>query len=256
MMNVCGERMDNYQINDNYACRVGKGQYKALEQAVSYHRISKWFVKMDVRKYFDNIDHVVLKALMRRLFDDERTLSLFDKIIDSYFTGMDHTTDKEVLMGKGVPIGNLTSQYFANHYLAYSDHYIKQALGIKRYVRYMDDMVIWGDDKDKLLAQSKEIQNFLREKLLLDLKEICHNSTSVGAPFLGYRIMNDRLRLLPNSKRRYSRKMKEYKAMYESGLWSEPVYMSHVMPATSFVQKADSADFLRNILNKHEINYE
>ncbi|MDR1973617.1 MAG: hypothetical protein LBQ31_02965, partial [Bacteroidales bacterium] len=114
----------------------------------------------------------------------------------------------------------------------------------------MDDMVIWGDDKDKLLAQSRDIQNFLREKLLLDLKEICHNKTSVGVPFLGYRIMNDRLRLLPNSKRRYARKMKEYKAMYDSGLWSEPVYMSHVMPATSFVQKADSAGFLRNTLTK------
>ena len=141
IMNICGQYFDRYQISDSYACRKGKGQYKALERAVKFHRSSRYFIKMDVKKYFDSIDHLILKILLKRIIKDERVNSLFCKIIDSYNT--------QSTVEKGVPIGNLTSQYFANHYLAYSDHYIKQELKIKKYVRYMDDMIIWGDDKAK-----------------------------------------------------------------------------------------------------------
>jgi retron-type reverse transcriptase len=261
IMNICGQYFDRYQISDSYACRVGKGQYRALERAVGFHRSSRYFVKMDVRKYFDSIDHPVLKILIRRIIKDEKVNALLDKIIDSYSVpadcvelfsrrtgsltnaGIVRQSDNTGNM-KGVPIGNLTSQYFANHYLAYADHYIKQDLKIKKYVRYMDDMVIWGDNKQQFLQHWRDIHAFLKEKLLLDLKDVCHNTTLTGVPFLGYRIMKDRLLLTPNSKKRFRIRMKQYNAKLRDCEWSEAEYMSHVLPAYAFASKADSSGFI------------
>ncbi|GHV61527.1 hypothetical protein FACS1894195_2190 [Bacteroidia bacterium] len=95
---------------------------------------------MDFRKYFASISHAVLKAQLRRLFKDPQLLALFDKIIDSY----------ETTAGCGIPIGNLTSQYFANYYLSALDHYAKEVLQIPVYIRYMDDILILENDKAKL----------------------------------------------------------------------------------------------------------
>ncbi len=98
---------------------------------------------MDVRKYFDSIDHTVLKNLLRRKIKDKTVLNLLDSIIDSY----------SKTFRCGIPIGNLTSQYFANFYLGFTDRYIKEALKIHDYVRYMDDMVIWGENEQNTYCQ-------------------------------------------------------------------------------------------------------
>jgi len=107
IMNVCACDFENRQMSHSYACRKGKGTFAALEQAARYQKKYQWYLKLDVRKYFDSIDHDVVFSQLQRMYKDERFLNLMNQIIDSY-----HASD-----GKGVPIGNLTSQYFANHYL-------------------------------------------------------------------------------------------------------------------------------------------
>ena len=145
VMNVCDPFFNRYQIFDSYACRKSKGTYAALDRARHFNHHFKWYLKLDVRKYFDSIHHGRLKRLLVKQFKDKSLLDLFNGIIDSY-----HVSD-----ACGIPIGNLTSQYFANHYLAVADHFIKEELRIKGYVRYMDDMVLWHNDKISLLKSGR-----------------------------------------------------------------------------------------------------
>mgnify|MGYP003309320142 CR=1 FL=1 len=144
IMNVCEERFEKYQIDTSYACRQGRGVDSAILKAQTYCRKYKWFLKLDIHKYFDSIDHFILIELLDRLFKDEQLLEIFWKIIESYQTTAD----------RGIPIGNLTSQYFANMYLARMDHYLKENLKVPGHVRYMDDFIIFSNDKSFLKKTS------------------------------------------------------------------------------------------------------
>jgi len=167
LMNVCHPYFEKYQIYDSYASRKNKGTYAAIERAAQYQNSHSWFLKLDVRKYFDSINHTILICQLQKMFKEEKLIKTFRDIISSYST----------LFGKGLPIGNLTSQYFANHYLAFSDHFVKEKLQVKAYVRYMDDMVLWGNDKSVLIEKGKQLEQFLDEKLQLNLKIFCVNKT-------------------------------------------------------------------------------
>lgn len=125
MMNVCHDYFERTQIFDSYASRKGKGTHAALERAKTFTRHSGWFLKLDVKKFFESVHHQVLKKQLERLFKDKQVLDIFCQIINSY----------EAHSERGLPIGNLTSQYFANHYLSGLDHFIKENLRIKKYVR-------------------------------------------------------------------------------------------------------------------------
>lgn len=118
LMNVCEPVLERAAIFDSYACRKGKGQQAAVHRAASYARRHEWFLKMDIRKYFDSIGHAVLRGLLHRKFKDAGVMDLFDRILASYQTAP----------GRGLPIGNLTSQHFANFYLAPLDRFIKEQL--------------------------------------------------------------------------------------------------------------------------------
>src|SRR5574344_1276754 len=140
IINVCHDIFDSTLIDTTYATRKGKGVYAAVNKAVQALTKYKYTVKLDVRKYYDNISHDILKTALRRKFKDGYLLLTLDKIIDSY-----STQD-----GRGLPIGNLTSQYFANFYLSSLDHFIKEHLRAPIYIRYMDDMLIAGNSKERL----------------------------------------------------------------------------------------------------------
>ena len=143
--NICGPVFERYQIDQSCACRKGKGQTEAIRLAVSYSRNNNWYLKLDVRKYFDSVCHSVLEKLLFRLFKDQRLLVLFHSLIDSYHTEA----------GRGIPIGSLTSQYFANHYLGTLDHFVKEHLHCRAYVRYMDDFILWDNSNEVLLDHLK-----------------------------------------------------------------------------------------------------
>ncbi|MDR0811177.1 MAG: RNA-directed DNA polymerase [Paludibacter sp.] len=244
LMNVCHANFEKYQIFHSYASRVGKGTYAALQQASVYQKKYAWFLKLDVRKYFDNINHEILKNMLRKRFKDEKLLILFDKIINSYNSQFSISNSQL----KGLPIGNLTSQYFANHYLAVADHFVTENLCILAYVRYMDDMVIWGNNKNELLLLGKNFQNFVEENLNLELKPFCLNSCEKGLQFLGYRLYKNHTQLSNQSKKRFTGKFKQYYYYLNNGLWNENVYQSHILPLLAFANHADTKNLRKKLL--------
>lgn len=204
-------------LYDSYACRKGKGTHAGADRIQDFlvRAKRKWgqvyCLKGDISKYFPSIDREILKQLLRKRIACKDTLWLCDEIIDSA---------KKLNDGipKGVPIGNLTSQLFANVYLHELDEFIKHDLRQKYYVRYMDDFVILGENKLYLHGLRIEISNFLENNLSLKL----NSKTQVfnakhGINFLGYRIWSTHRLLRNDSKRRMKRKLRRYSALYAEG---------------------------------------
>jgi RNA-directed DNA polymerase len=238
--NVCDPFFENYQVYDSYACRRGRGLDAALKRALSFSRAGDWYLKMDIKKYFDSIDHEVLRELLSMRFKDRTVLRIFDSIIASY----------ETLPSKGIPIGNLTSQYFANHYLAPLDHHIKENLRYHRYVRYMDDFVIWSGTKESLIAARNEIEAFLSKRLKLQMKPVCLNACERGMTFLGYRVFPHGAGLARRSRERFRRKALIYTRLFDEERWDEAELARHMEPMLSFVRRGASRAFRERVINE------
>ena len=239
LMNVCGPLLDSRQIYDSYASQVGKGTYAALQRAMQLHKRHKWCLKIDIRKYFDSINHDVLKHQLSAFFKEELLLKIFFDIIDSYDSGDSH---------RGLPIGNLTSQYFANHYLSGVDHFAYEQAKVKGYVRYMDDILVYDDDRDGLLRKSKEIRQMIECRMNLSLKVFDLRPTSVPTQFLGYRISQSCVQLSQRSMKRFRHKMEQYYDRYQKTEWTEKDYQRHLSPLLAFVLKANSFNFRKRVL--------
>jgi len=238
LMNICHHTFEKFQINDSYACRKNKGTYAALDKAKVFSSKYRFFAKLDVRKYFETIDHQLLKDALCRLFKDKDLLAIFDQIIGSY----------ENVPQKGIPIGNLSSQYFANHFLGIADHFIKEQLNAKAYLRYMDDMVIWDNDLATLNAIVKEFENFLGKNLLCPMKPSVINAIENGLPFLGYVVYSHKVNLAKRSRTRFVRKLKHLDALLAQHQIGESVYQKKILPLLAFVQKANSFLFQKKVI--------
>nr|NQU93488.1 RNA-directed DNA polymerase [Bacteroidota bacterium] len=213
-----------------------KGTYAALDRANFFLKKHTWFAKMDVRKYFDTINHETLKEQLARLFKDNNLLGIFGEIIGSYQTG--HNT--------GLPIGNLTSQYFANHYLSQADHYALQNLKVPAFIRYMDDILLFDSNKEGLKIKTEQFVKYLHEKLKLEVKPVVYENRENGLPFLGYKLFPQTIKLNQRSKKRFKRKLKTYSRFVNSGIWSEKEFQEHVLPLLSFIRYADTFHFRKN----------
>ncbi|MDR1857884.1 MAG: reverse transcriptase/maturase family protein [Treponema sp.] len=211
IMNVLEGIFNRPMVYHSYACRKGKGTHAAVLYAFRQCKASPHFLKLDVRKYFDSIDHETLKAQLHRLIKDTRVMYLLGGIIDSY----------ETAPGKGVPIGNLTSQFFANLYLAELDHYILESLRPSAYCRYMDDFIVWADSPAMLKAMFGRVNDYARENLRLSLKQPVFGKTADGLPFLGFLIKGSGIYLLQKSRKRVARRMSEITASLGQGRISE-----------------------------------
>ena len=240
LMNVCHPFFEKVQIFDSYASRIGKGTYASLKRAKHFNRQYKWFLKLDFRKHFDSLDHTILKKQLNRLFKDSYLLNIFESIVDSYC----------VNQNKGVPIGNLTSQYFANHYLALVDHYVKETLKIRAYVRYMDDIVLWHNNKKILLNAGASLKEYSESELKLTLKPFCLNQNLQGLPFLGYLLYPDKTRLAHRSRTRFIKKLSIYEINLISGRWTQKEYQNHVLPLIAFTEYANAKEFRKKIIAK------
>lgn len=218
IMNVLEPVFERQFIFHTYACRKGKGTHAAARYAFKCAKNSAYFLKLDVKKYFDSIDHSVLKQLLCRIIKDARCLSLLFCVIDSYKVPFEGGSSGRE---KGLPIGNLTSQFFANFYLSLLDHFVLEKLKPKAYVRYMDDIVIFGDSIKDLKRIFAEVERFCLEKLVLSLKEPVFGKTFRGVPFLGWRITKDRIFLLSKTRRRMKNKLWKIQKAYESDKISE-----------------------------------
>lgn len=192
IMNILEPVFERHLIHHSYACRKGKGTHAAVLYAFHQAKARPWFLKLDVRKYFDSIDHGVLKHQLGRLIKDRTLLNHLSLLIDSYQTSP----------GKGLPIGNLTSQFFANLYLSELDHYILERLKPSGYVRYMDDFVLWSESKADIQSSYEKIEAYCQDRLKLVLKPGILSKTCTGIPFLGFLIKDKGIYLLQKSKKR------------------------------------------------------
>ncbi len=197
LCSVLSPRFERFYIFDSYACRPKKGLHLAIERAQSFSRKFSYVLKIDIAHFFETANHTYLKSIIHRLIKDRAILDLIEKIIDEGHPRSIH--------GQGLPIGHLTSQYFANLYLSPFDHWIKQNLKVKGYVRYMDDMLIFANDKETLWGWLFEIDHFLKSQLKLSLKAKVTSvyPTNIGFPFLGFKINQKIIKFDGTRKRRW-----------------------------------------------------
>jgi retron-type reverse transcriptase len=227
-------------VSDSYSCQLGKGTHRAINrytyfaQKVSENNTKQGFVlKCDIRKFFANIDHDILRRLLRERIADERTFVLLGKVIESFDSGQE---------GKGLPLGNLTSQLLVNIYMHEFDMYVKQTLKAKYYIRYADDFVVFSNDKEYLAEIVRLIVLFLRDKLALELhpNKVSVETLSSGVDFLGWVHFQHHRVLRTVTKRRMLRKcdisnITSYQGMLEHG---NAYFLSQFL--TEFVSFTDS----------------
>lgn len=184
-------------IKGTYSCIRKRGMHKALRDvkfALKDEINTQYCLKLDIRKFYPSIDHDILKTIIRKKIKDKRLLSLLDEIIES---------------AQGVPIGNYLSQFFANLYLTYLDHWIKEQKKVRYYFRYADDIVILGGDKQQLRDLFYDIQDYLNNKLKLNFKDNWQifKVDSRGIDFVGYRVFHTHTLLRKRIKKRFCKKI-------------------------------------------------
>ncbi len=219
-------------IYDSYACRIGKGTHKAI------YRLNNWlkqtdrkprryyYLKLDIAKYFYRIDHKILLDILERKIADKALLNILSVIINCEDTkfGMPLGADigdvafDELLDDVGLPIGNLTSQMFANLYLNELDQFCKHKLHLHYYIRYMDDIIILHQDKKYLGMIRDTIADFLDTKLHLQLnKKTCIRPTSMGIEFVGFRIWSTHIKLRKKTAKKLKKRLQHMFNAYRIG---------------------------------------
>lgn len=208
-------KLERKMIYHSYANRIGKGTYKALDQCTKYLRSFNYVLPIDIVQFFPSIDHQILFSKLSSEINSSSTLNLINQILES-----NNAAD---LTGKGLPIGNLTSQLWANYYLSSLDHFIKQQLKCKGYIRYVDDMLLFSDDKRELLGWKQEIFNYLKDLKLQAHETKAHSRpTEMGIPFLGFQIFKTHRKLKSRKVIYFKRKIKaKYKQYLENEISKE-----------------------------------
>ncbi len=178
---------DQTFIFDSYSCRKNKGTHKALKRFQEFslkvsknHTQSCWVLKCDIKKFFASIDHIILKNILKKYISDFKTFSLLENIIDSFETAQSS--------GKGLPLGNLTSQLLVNIYMNKFDHFVKHSLKQTYYIRYADDFVFLSYSEKNLEEVVPIIQKFLWEQLKLEIhpQKLFIKTLFSGVDFLGW----------------------------------------------------------------------
>lgn len=198
IMNVLEPIFVSVFTADTYSCIKGRGIHLAqrrLQKALKDRYNTKYCLKLDVRKFYPSINHEILKEMLTWKFKDKRLLKLLFEIIDS--------TD-------GIPIGNYLSQYFANFYLSYFDHWLKEELKVKHYFRYCDDLVILSNTKESLWEILSEIRTYLTDNLKLDVKSNYQifPVSARGIDFVGYKFYHTHTLLRKGIKKRFIKMIK------------------------------------------------
>lgn len=194
---------------DSYSCRRNKGAHKAINRfgemarKVSHNNTETvWVLKCDIRRFFANINHRVLKDILAKHIEDKNTIWLLGEVIDSF-----HTTDDANI---GLPLGNVTSQLFINIYMNEFDHFVKRKLKVRYYIRYCDDFVILEKNKQRLINLIPKISDYLEVRLGLKLhsEKVFIKPLTLGVDFLGWIHFTHHRVLRTATKRRMLRKLK------------------------------------------------
>jgi RNA-directed DNA polymerase len=242
LINMIEPVFENMFIDNSFACRKGKGTHRAVLLAQKYLKMNPFYLKMDIEKYFDNIDHQKLLEMISAVIDDADIFWLLTTILKT-------SEQSSGIKGKGIPIGNLTSQFFGNVYLNRLDHYVLETLSRQYYLRYMDDFVIFADDKEKLKEERDTLNAFICKELLLTTKEraVILQRRENGIGFLGYRVFPRLIRIKNKNIRRLKRKIQVREHQYRSGRIDEARLAASVQSIMAYFDFADAAGLKRSI---------
>ena len=218
LLNVIEPLFERSFIFDSYANRVGKGTHCAIRRYQKFLRSHEYVLKCDIKKYFASIDHEILKVLLRKRVADKKVLWLIDVIIDNsnhqenvidYFPGDDLFTP--LSRRKGLPIGNLTSQFYANVYLNQLDHFVKEILHCPAYIRYVDDFVLFSNLKSQLKEWLDQLSCFLiKLRLKLNTTHCSIYPARIGGRFLGQLIFRTHRRLASDNVKRFKKRLRKW----------------------------------------------
>lgn len=249
--------LDKRYINTSYACRCGGGTQKAVKKLQQYirHTQGKVFVlKLDVAKYFYRIDQNKLIEILQRIFKDKELISLLREII----RGSDvcnpfginlETGERE--FGVGIPIGNLTSQMFANLYLNEVDQYAKHVLKARKYIRFMDDITIVSDSKEELREDWNAINEFLCRELHLSLNR---KSTILrakdGVDFCGYRIWGDHIKIRKKTAMKMRKRLRYLQKSFSRGEIDVEQFMSSIKSYFGLLKHCDGYNLQSSIIER------
>jgi retron-type reverse transcriptase len=239
LMNRMASTFERTEVDSSYACRPGKGVLAAAHAAQRAMRRYPWYVKIDIQGYFNHIDHAILLGLLARRFKGQDGLALLRRILDSYHT----------LPGKGLPIGTLTSQHFANFYLDGLDRFLLEDLGVKAHVRYMDDILWWCESKQAAKVQLSAVCEFAKVQRYLTVKPNPQiNRSGRGVTFCGFRILPGALRLSRRRRQCYQRGRNKWELAWMRGELSPLDLQAAYAAIHSIVAHGDSGGWRREQL--------
>lgn len=257
LCNVIEPIFERSFVDDSYANRVGKGTHRALDRAQQFSRRYPYVLQCDIRQFFPSIDHAILRQTLARKIADADTLWLIDQILDSgtgvlteqydmvWFPGDDLFA---AIRPRGLPIGNLTSQFWANCYLNPFDHFIKRELKCPAYVRYVDDLLLFGDDKTSLWQWHQAVVEKLAS-LRLSIHPGAHpRPVTEGIPFLGFTIFPTHRRLKQRKGVYFQRQLKKRVAAYRQETISFDQLDASVQGWINHVRYGDTWGLRRAIL--------
>jgi RNA-directed DNA polymerase len=246
-------------IHDSYACRVGKGTHAALDRVTEFSRRYKYVLKCDIEHFFPLMDHAVLYGQLSRVIACPPTLRLCKQILEGgagihaneyaagYFPGDDLFA---AVRPRGLPIGNLTSQFWANVYLNPLDHFVKRMLKCPGYVRYVDDFLLFANDKADLHRWRLEIIAFLQSlRLRLHEKQAAVFPVSTGIPFLGWRIYSHHRRLKRYNGLMFQRRLKRQRRALARGRLERESFRASLQSWIAHAQHGDTWGLRRSLLS-------
>jgi len=249
-------------IHDSYACRVGKGTHRALDRCQEFARRYPYVLQCDLVHFFPSVDHAILREILARPIADGRTLWLVDRIIESgrdvprrypptYFPGDDLFA---ATRPRGLPIGNLTSQFWANCYLDPLDQFVKRELKCRGYARYVDDLLLFDDDKRTLWRWKTEVTAFVVGlRVRLHDRESTVYPVTNGIPFLGFRIYPNKRRLKRRNGVAFARRFRALRAAVAAGeITQEQLYQS-VQGWLAHAAHGDTEGLRRALVSAHPI---
>ena len=246
LCNVIEPLFERSFIFDSYACRKGKGTHAAADRYTQFARKARYVLKCDVSRYFPSIRHDILFGQLARRIGDRDTLWLCERVVRS-------SGDEALLWpsGFGIPIGNQTSQFFANVYLNDFDHWMKEQLNCRYYLRYVDDFLALSHDKQWLHSLIPRIEDRLgRIGLELHARKRTVFPVSEGCDFMGYRIWPTHRRLRPADGYRLQRRLKAMACDYRAGKIDREHIQSSIMSWVGHAQHADTWALRRAMLSR------
>jgi len=245
-------------IFDSYANRVDKGTHAALDRCTAFANRYRFVFKGDIEKFFPSIDHEILLALLARKLKCPRTLNLLRLIIENsnpqepvvrYFPGDNLFTPYE--RHRGIPIGNLTSQFFANVYLNGFDHFVKEELRVPGYLRFADDFLLFADSLRVLRGYLPRIEEYLNTlRLRLHPSKCQVFPTRCGVEFLGWQVFRDHRRLRRSTGVRFQRQLRKLREDYASGAMSLDRVEASVRSWIGHLQHGDTYGLRRKLLRE------